>query len=180
MGVALCVVKGITLITGGARSGKSAYALKLAAERAGVRRAYIATGEASDEEMAARIARHKAERPADFATIEEPLKLTSALQDLSGRAEVVIIDSLTLWVANLMGTHPAEEAFGQECLTLTQVLARAPFDSIVVTDEVGSGIVPDNAAARRFRDRLGLTNQRIAQAAREVFLLVSGCPVKAK
>jgi adenosylcobinamide kinase / adenosylcobinamide-phosphate guanylyltransferase len=176
----LCVVEGTTLITGGARSGKSAYALKLAAERPGVRRAYVATGEASDEEMAARIARHKAERPADFATIEEPVKLTSALQDLSGSAEVVIIDSLTLWVSNLMGIYSAEEAFRQECLRLAQVLGQAPFDSIIVTDEVGSGIVPDNVVARRFRDRLGCTNQCIAQAAREVFLMVSGYPLKVK
>ena len=176
----MCVVEGITLITGGARSGKSAYALRLAAERPGVRRAYVATGEASDGEMAARIARHKAERSADFATIEEPVKLTSALQDLSGSAEVVIIDSLTLWVSNLMGIYSAEEAFRRECLTLAQVLAQAPFDSIVVTDEVGSGIVPDNVVARRFRDRLGLTNQCIAQAAGEVFLLVSGYPLKVK
>jgi adenosylcobinamide kinase/adenosylcobinamide-phosphate guanylyltransferase len=176
----LCVVEGITLITGGARSGKSAYALKLAAERPGVRRAYVATGEASDEEMAARIARHKAERPADFATIEEPVKLTSALQDLSGSAEVVIIDSLTLWVSNLMGIYSAEEAFRQECLRLAQVLGQAPFDSIIVTDEVGSGIVPDNVVARRFRDRLGFTNQCIAQAAGEVFLMVSGYPLKVK
>jgi adenosylcobinamide kinase/adenosylcobinamide-phosphate guanylyltransferase len=130
--------------------------------------------------MAARIARHKAERPADFATIEEPVKLASVLQDLGGRAEVVIVDSLTLWVANLMGIYPAEEAFRQECLGLTQVLARASFDSIIVTDEVGSGIVPDNAVARRFRDRLGLMNQCIAQAAGEVFLLVSGYPLKVK
>ena len=180
MGVALCVVTGITLITGGARSGKSAYALKLASDRAGMRRVYVATGEASDEEMAVRIARHKAERPGDFATIEEPVNLTRALQDLSGRAEVVIIDSLTLWVSNLMRFYPAEKAFRQECLTLAQVLAQAPFDSIVVTDEVGSGIVPDNLVARRFRDRLGLTNQRIAQAAGEVFLLVSGYPLKVK
>jgi adenosylcobinamide kinase/adenosylcobinamide-phosphate guanylyltransferase len=176
----LCVVEGITLITGGARSGKSAYALKLAGERPGVRRAYVATGEASDEEMAARIARHKAERPADFATIEEPVKLTSALQHLCGSAEVVLIDSLTLWVSNLMGTHPAEEAFRQECLRLAQVLGQAPFDSIVVTDEVGSGVVPDNVVARRFRDRLGFTNQCIAQAAGEVFLMVSGYPLKVK
>jgi adenosylcobinamide kinase / adenosylcobinamide-phosphate guanylyltransferase len=176
----LCVVEGITLITGGARSGKSAYALKLAAERPGGRRAYVATGEASDEEMAARIARHKAERPADFATIEEPVKLTSALRDLSGSAEVVIIDSLTLWVSNLMGIYSAEEAFRQECLRLAQVLGQAPFDSIIVTDEVGSGIVPDNVVARLFRDRLGFTNQYIAQAAGEVFLMVSGYPLKVK
>ena len=176
----MCVVDGITLITGGARSGKSAYALKLAAKRPGVRRVYVATGEASDEEMAARIARHKVGRPAEFATIEEPVKLNRALQELSGRADVVVIDSLTLWVANLMGIYPAEESFRQECLTLAQVLARASFDSIVVSDEVGSGIVPDNQMARHFRDRLGLTNQCIAQAAGEVFLLVSGYPLKVK
>jgi adenosylcobinamide kinase/adenosylcobinamide-phosphate guanylyltransferase len=173
-------VQRITLITGGARSGKSAYALKLASDRAGVRQVYVATGEASDDEMAARIARHKAERPADFATVEEPVRLASALQDLGSRAEVVIIDSLTLWVSNLLQIYPAEEAFRQECLTLVQVLAAAPFDSIVVTDEVGSGIVPENVVARRFRDRLGLTNQSIARAADEVFLLVSGYPLKVK
>ena len=176
----MSVVKGIRLITGGARSGKSAYALKLAAEHPEVRRAYVATGEASDEEMAARIAQHKSERPADFATIEEPVKLTSALQDLSGGAEVVVIDSLTLWVSNVMGIYPTEEAFREECLTLARVLAQAPFDSIVVTDEVGSGIVPDNVVARRFRDRLGVTNQYIARAAGEVFLMVSGYPLKVK
>jgi adenosylcobinamide kinase/adenosylcobinamide-phosphate guanylyltransferase len=93
---------------------------------------------------------------------------------------VVLIDSLTLWVSNLMGAYPAEEAFRQECLRLAQVLAQAPFDSIVVTDEVGSGIVPDNVVARRFRDRLGFTNQWIAQAAGEVFLMVSGYPLKVK
>ena len=176
----MCGVEGITLITGGARSGKSAYAIKLAVHRPEVRRAYVATGEASDEEMAARIAQHKTERPADFATIEEPVRLTSALLDLRGMAEVVIIDSLTLWVSNLMGIYPVEEAFRQECLTLAQVLAQAPFDSIVVTDEVGSGIVPDNVVARRFRDRLGFTNQCIAQAAGEVFLMVSGYPLRVK
>jgi adenosylcobinamide kinase / adenosylcobinamide-phosphate guanylyltransferase len=173
-------VQRISLITGGARSGKSAYALKLASERPGARRAYVATGEASDDEMAARIARHKAERPADFATVEEPVKLASALPSLRGRAEVVVIDSLTLWVSNLLPIYPAEEAFRQEYVALAQVLAEAPFDSIVVTDEVGSGIVPENALARRFRDRLGLTNQRIARAASEVLLLVSGYPLKVK
>ena len=176
----MCVVEGITLVTGGARSGKSAYALKLAAERPGARRVYVATGEASDEEMAARIARHKAERPADFATIEEPVKLASVLQDLSGGAEVVIIDSLTLWVSNLMGIYPVEEKFRQECLKLAQVLGQAPFNSIVVTDEVGSGIVPDNVVARRFRDRLGCANQCVAQAAGKVFLMVSGYPLRVK
>lgn len=176
----MCVVQRIRLITGGARSGKSAYALTLASERPRVRRVYLATGEPSDDEMAARIARHQAERPAEFATIEEPVQLSGALEELRGRAEVVIIDSLTLWVSNLMQICPAEEAFRQECLTLAQVLAQAPFESIVVTDEVGSGIVPDNAVARRFRDMLGLANHCIARSATEVFLMVAGFPLKVK
>ena len=170
----------ITLITGGARSGKSAYALMLASERPGVRRVYVATGEPSDEEMAARIARHQAERPAEFATIEEPVQLSGAVQSVRGTAEVVVIDSLTLWVSNLMQICPAEETFRQECLTLARVLAEAPFESIVVTDEVGSGIVPDNAVARRFRDMLGLANQCIARSATEVLLMVAGLPLKVK
>jgi adenosylcobinamide kinase / adenosylcobinamide-phosphate guanylyltransferase len=176
----LGVVQRITLITGGARSGKSAYALRLAAERPGVRRVYVATGGASDEEMAARIARHKAERPSDFVTVEEPVNVASALDALKGRADIVIIDSLTLWVANLMRIYSGEDAFRHEARTLVHVMEQAQFDSIVVTDEVGSGIVPDNAVARRFRDMLGLANQRIARSASEVLLMVAGLPLKVK
>jgi adenosylcobinamide kinase/adenosylcobinamide-phosphate guanylyltransferase len=168
----------ITLITGGTRSGKSAHALKLA-QQAGPRRAYLATLEPSDDaEMTQRIARHKSERPPDFATIEEPINIASALEAL--RADVVIIDSLTLWVANLMRIYSSEEAFRHEARTLAHVMEKAPFDSIVVTDEVGSGIVPDNAIARNYRDLLGLTNQRIARSATEVLLMVSGIPLKVK
>jgi adenosylcobinamide kinase/adenosylcobinamide-phosphate guanylyltransferase len=168
----------ITLITGGTRSGKSAHALELA-QQAGPRRAYLATLEASDDaEMRERIARHKSERPPDFATIEEPVNVASALEAL--RADVVIIDSLTLWVANLMRIYSGEEAFRHEARTLAHVMEQAQFDSIVVTDEVGSGIVPDNAVARRYRDLLGLANQRIARSATEVLLMVSGIPLKVK
>ncbi len=170
----------ITLITGGTRSGKSAHALKLASQRPGARRAYVATAEASDHEMAARIVRHQAERPPDFATIEEPVNLSSALETLRGRADVVVIDSLTLWVSNLMRIYPSEYAFKFEAGTLANTLREMEFDSIIVTDEVGGGIVPDNAVARQFRDLLGSTNQRIAHAAEEVILMVAGYPLKVK
>jgi adenosylcobinamide kinase/adenosylcobinamide-phosphate guanylyltransferase len=170
----------ITLITGGARSGKSAYAVKLAAERPGVRRVYVATGEASDEEMAGRIALHKAERPSDFVTVEEPVNVASALEALNGRADIVIIDSLTVWVANLMRIYSGEDAFRHEARTLAHVMEQAQFDGIVVTDEVGSGIVPDNAVARHFRDVLGLANQRMARAATEVLLMIAGLPLRVK
>ena len=170
----------ITLITGGTRSGKSAHALKLAS-RSGPRRAYVATLEPSDDsEMQARIARHQSERPPDFVTIEEAVNVASALETLSGRAEVVIVDSLTLWVANLLRIYSGEDAFRHEARTLAHVMENAQFESIVVTDEVGSGIVPDNAPARRFRDLLGLINQRIAHSASEVLLMVSGLPLKVK
>ena len=174
------MVQRITLITGGARSGKSAYALTLAAERPGVRRVYVATGGASDEEMAARIARHKAERPSEFVTVEEPVNVASALAALKDRADIVIIDSLTLWVANLMRIYSSEDAFHHEARTLVHVMEQVQFETIVVTDEVGSGIVPDSAVARRFRDMLGLANQRIARSATEVLLMVAGLPLKVK
>jgi adenosylcobinamide kinase / adenosylcobinamide-phosphate guanylyltransferase len=170
----------ITLIIGGSRSGKSAHALKLASERVGARRAFIATAEVSDEEMASRIARHRAERPADFTTVEEPIKLANAIASLQGRADVAVIDSLTLWVSNLMQTHQSEEAFAKESDALAHALKQADLESIVVTDEVGGGIVPANAIARAYRDLLGLTNQRIARAADEVLLMVAGYPLKVK
>jgi adenosylcobinamide kinase/adenosylcobinamide-phosphate guanylyltransferase len=130
--------------------------------------------------MAARIARHKAERPSDFVTVEEPVNVASAVEALKGRADIVIIDSLTLWIANLMRIYSDEDAFRHEARTLVHVMEQAQFDSIVVTDEVGSGIVPDNAVARRFRDMLGLANQSIARSASEVLLMVAGLPLKVK
>lgn len=170
----------ITLITGGTRSGKSAHALKLASNPNRARRAYVATGEASDEEMAARIARHKAERDPDFVTVEEPLNLVAAFEGLKGRVDIAILDSLTIWVANLMSAQVADDSFASAAQSLATTLAGASFASIVVTDEVGSGIVPDNPVARRFRDLLGMVNQTIARASDEVILMVAGYPLKVK
>jgi adenosylcobinamide kinase/adenosylcobinamide-phosphate guanylyltransferase len=169
----------ITLITGGARSGKSAHALKLASAARAAHPVFVATGEALDDEMAARIARHQQSRPAEFRTVEEPLNLVAAIDSLAG-AELVIIDCLTLWVSNLMRVYDAADAVVLEGQNLARALKRAAFASLVVTDEVGAGIVPDNPDARRFRDWLGWTNQTIAAAADEVIMMVAGLPLKVR
>lgn len=172
----------ILLITGGARSGKSAYALERAEEWREQRRFFVATAQALDAEMAERIARHRHDRASDFTTIEEPIGLAGVLQGLERRADLVVVDCLTLWVSNLMGVYPENIAapFLAEAGALAEALAAAPFASIVVTDEVGDGIVPENPVARRFRDLLGWTNQAVARAATEVILMVAGYPVRVK
>lgn len=168
----------ITLITGGSRSGKSAHALALASGAR--RRFFIATAEALDPEMDARIAHHRAARPPDFQTVEEPADLRRALKTVEGRADMVVIDCLTLWISNLMGREFGDEQILAEADALAAALTRSSFGAIVVTDEVGSGIVPDNPAARRFRDLLGWTNQKLARAADSVLLMAAGYPLRLK
>jgi adenosylcobinamide kinase/adenosylcobinamide-phosphate guanylyltransferase len=170
----------LTLITGGARSGKSSHALELAAHCQGGRRGFIATAEPLDDEMRERIARHRAERPAAFETIEEPIAIVDALAAFEGRIDTVVIDCLTLWVANLMGRGLSNDDITTEAAQLVAALTRASFSAILVTDEVGWGIVPVNAMARRFRDRLGWTNQAVARAADRVILMVAGYPLVVK
>jgi adenosylcobinamide kinase / adenosylcobinamide-phosphate guanylyltransferase len=168
----------ITLITGGARSGKSTHALQLAA--AYRRKYFVATGQALDDEMSARIQFHRATRPPDFETVEEPDNLVGALAQIGPSADVVVVDCLTLWVSNLMQLHADDVAIVGEADRLANELERAPFDAIVVTDEVGLGIVPEHPTARRYRDLLGWTNQKIAHSADAVLLMVAGYPLKAK
>jgi adenosylcobinamide kinase / adenosylcobinamide-phosphate guanylyltransferase len=170
----------LTLITGGARSGKSAHSLTLAQQAPGARRFFIATAEALDDEMRERIAHHRASRSADFATIEEPIAIGAALLELASRADIVVVDCLTLWISNLLMARRSDEEILAEARGLASAAADAPFASIVVTDEVGSGIVPENALARRFRDLLGWTNQTLAQTAERVVLMVAGYPLRVK
>jgi adenosylcobinamide kinase/adenosylcobinamide-phosphate guanylyltransferase len=170
----------ITLITGAARSGKSAHALKLAQEAPGVRRFFVATAEALDDEMRERIAHHRANRSADFATIEEPLNISAGIAELASRADIVVVDCLTLWISNLLMVNRSDEEILAAARGLAGAMAGAPFASVVVTDEVGAGIVPENAMARRFRDLLGWTNQVVAQAAERVVLMVAGYPLRVK
>jgi adenosylcobinamide kinase / adenosylcobinamide-phosphate guanylyltransferase len=170
----------LTLITGGVRSGKSSHAIALATAHPGKRRFFVATAEARDDEMTDRIARHRETRSSDFETVEEPLYLSEALSKIGGRADVMVLDCLTLWVANLMDRGLDDETIGAAAEALAHSLKQVQFDTIVVTGEVGWGIVPENPAARRFRDLLGWTNQTIAQAAEIVLLMAAGYPLRVK
>jgi adenosylcobinamide kinase/adenosylcobinamide-phosphate guanylyltransferase len=162
-----------TLVLGGARSGKSAYALK-AAEAGGRRLVMIATAQAFDDEMADRIVRHKAERGERWRTLEAPLDLAEALAEV-GADETAVIDCLTLWVSNLMY---AERDVARETERLVEAMSRT--DVLLVSNEVGLGIVPENALARRFRDEAGRVNQKIAAAVDRVVFIAAGLPLVLK
>lgn len=165
----------VLLITGGVRSGKSRYAEARIAAHAPPW-AYIATAEARDEEMAERIRRHRAHRSGDWRTLETPLRLTEALAE-SEDAGSRLVDCLTLWLSNLM---EAERDIAAETERLCGYLAETRTPVVLVTNEVGLGIVPENPLARRFRDEAGLLNQAIAEVAGEVVLMVAGHPVPVK
>lgn len=170
--------KEIILVTGGARSGKSRYAEQRALEM-GDRRLYVATAEAKDEEMIQRIAEHQKRRGEQWHTIEEPLELTRALVDQVGKTDCAVVDCLTLWISNLLIRCDAKYV-AEKVEELIEKLPHLDFHLVFVTNEVGSGIVPDNPLARNFRDVAGWTNQRIAHAANEVILLVAGIPIIGK
>lgn len=170
--------KGIVLVTGGARSGKSQYA-EGRAVALGTRLLYLATGEARDEEMARRIAEHKKRRGERWMTVEEPLEVGRALAERQGKVDCALVDCLTLWVSNLL-IQRGEESVAKATEDLIQGLPRLDFHLLFVTNEVGWGIVPDNPLARQFRDLAGRVNQRIAEAAHEVVLMVAGVPVVVK
>ena len=171
----------LSFISGGSRSGKSTHAVTLAINSTrGARRYFIATAEALDDEMRARIAHHRSVRSDDFITIEEPIAIGEAIGALEGRADVAVIDCLTLWIANLMGRGLGDDTIMRDAVKLAEAMRAASFATIVVSGEVGSGIVPDNAESRRFRDLLGWTNQTIARAADEALLMVAGYPIRLK
>ena len=162
------------LVLGGARSGKSRYAEGLADDIAGDR-LYIATARPGDEEMAARIAAHRQRRGPGWTTLEAPLALAEALAGAD--APFVLIDCITLWISNLL---LADIDIAPRVEALAEALRARQGTVAVVSNEVGLGIVPDNALARRFRDAAGLANQRLAQACDEVVLLTAGLPLKLK
>lgn len=164
------------LVLGGARSGKSRYAESLAEEGA-ASRVYIATAEARDEEMAARIEAHQRRRGADWQLREAPLNLPEALRDCDGPGGFVLVDCVTLWLTNLL---LAEEDTDAAVAELLDVLSQTTGTVVLVSNEVGLGIVPDNALARRFRDVAGAANQRIAKAADRVVLVTAGLPMTIK
>ncbi|MBV9538227.1 MAG: bifunctional adenosylcobinamide kinase/adenosylcobinamide-phosphate guanylyltransferase [Acidisphaera sp.] len=163
----------LTFVLGGARSGKSRYAESLLARHAAPW-TYIATAEAHDEEMRARIAEHRRRRGEGWRTREAPLALSTALAEDAAPA---LVDCLTLWLSNVM---LGERDPGGECDALLAALARRSAPTVVVSNEVGQGIVPDNALARRFRDAAGVLHQRVAAVAGHVVWMVAGLPVVAK
>jgi len=165
-----------TLVLGGARSGKSAYAERLCAD-SGLAPVYIATAEARDREMAARIDAHRARRGAGWRTIEAPLALARTIEAEAAPDRILLVDCLTLWLANLIeaGESPAES--GAALAALLPGL-RGPI--VLVSNEVGLGIVPDNALARRFRDEAGRLNQAIAAIASRVVFIAAGLPLVLK
>lgn len=161
---------GLTFVLGGARSGKTALALREAMARPATRRIMIATAEALDAEMGERIARHRAERGADWITVEAPRRLADAVADLA-QGDVAVIDCLTLWITNVLMDEADVAAAVAE---LTAALAASPAELVVISNEVGQGIVPDNALARRFRDEAGWAHQAVAAAADRVVFVTAG------
>ena len=170
----------LILVTGGARSGKSRWAVEFL--RAEHSKAFVATAVVSDDEMAERIACHRRERAESFDTYEEPVALADVMTRVAGRYAWILIDCVTLWVNNLLLAHAgAEERARDEIQRFLSAVAAAPAEGIVVvTNEVGMGIVPDNALARRYRDWVGWVNQELAARAHEVVWLVSGVPLWVK
>lgn len=165
----------LTLVLGGARSGKSAHAESLVTAHPAPW-TYVATAQAYDDEMQARIGVHQARRATGWHTLEAPLDLVAALAVVPGDRPL-LLDCLTLWLSNLM---LAERDIEAESAGLLRLLAARPGPSVVVSNEVGFGIVPDNALARRFRDAAGRLNQQTAAAADAVILVVAGLPMKVK
>jgi adenosylcobinamide kinase/adenosylcobinamide-phosphate guanylyltransferase len=168
-----------TLVLGGARSGKSAYAQRMAeaaAEAAGCTPIFIATGQAYDAEMAERIAIHQSDRGEVWRTVEAPLDLAAALGAL-GPQDVAVVDCLTLWLSNSMF---AETGHVERVAELPAAVARCRATLWLVSNEVGWGIVPDNALARRYRDEAGRLHQRLAEVADAAVLIVAGLPLTLK
>jgi adenosylcobinamide kinase/adenosylcobinamide-phosphate guanylyltransferase len=160
----------LTFVLGGARSGKSAYALR-EAERLGGRPVMVATAQALDAEMTERIARHRAERGAAWATVEAPLELEDAVRSLRPR-DVAVVDCLTLWLSNLMHI---EADVAERTEALVAALHASPADHVIlISNEVGQGIVPDNALARRFRDEAGWMHQAVASACDRMVFVQAG------
>lgn len=169
----------IIFILGGARSGKSAYALRVAGETA-KRVAFIATCQPKDCEMKKRITLHKNSRPCHWKTFEEPQDPVLLLKKIGSKFDYIVIDCLTLMVSNLMLKGLKEAVIERKINKLLDVLNKIKAQSVIVSNDVGLGIVPENKLARDFRDITGRVNQLVAKESDEVFFLVSGIPWRIK
>jgi len=170
----------IIFILGGARSGKSSFALKLAKKSKKRKVAFIATAQARDREMGKRILLHRLARPSNFKTFEEALNLSGLLKKISSGFDVIIIDCLTLFVSNLMLKRFKEKEILEEIDKVLAMLKKTNTKAIIVSNEVGLGIVPQTKLGRNFRDIAGKVNQAVAKKADNVFFMVSGLPWRVK
>jgi adenosylcobinamide kinase/adenosylcobinamide-phosphate guanylyltransferase len=174
-------MKHVTFILGGCRSGKSRFALQTARNLAMARRIFIATAVAIDDEMRARVAQHQTERGKEWITIEAPLKLPQAIEMHARQPEqVVLVDCLTFWVNNLLLESAESAVVHKHIPRLVEAVAGARCPVLLVSNEVGAGIVPENPLARSFRDIVGSLNQAVAACASRVFWVVAGIPVPVK
>jgi len=163
-------------ITGGCRSGKSRYALDYA-NRHFSKKLFLATSEPLDEEMAQRIENHKKVRGPEWQTIEEPVEIVNKIKEYGGEEKVILIDCLTLWLYNLLMRWDNDSRIIDETGKLINTIKQNPTSSILVSNEVGMGIVPADPLSRRYRDLLGAMNQRIAEGLETVIFMVSGIPL---
>jgi len=168
--------KRMIFITGGCRSGKSRYALDYA-NRHFSKKLFLATSEALDQEMAQRIENHKRVRGPEWQTVEEPVEIANKIKEHGGDGKVILIDCLTLWLYNLLMRWDDDSRVIDETDKLINVIKQNPASFILVTNEVGLGIVPADPLSRRYRDLLGTMNQRIAAALDTVIFMVSGIPL---
>lgn len=170
-------VKETIFVVGGCRSGKSRHALELAETISDIQRIFIATCVPYDEEMKDRVRRHQQDRGSTWITVDAPVELADAILKYSQNARVILADCLTLWMSNLlMGSENMESRVEE----LTKAINQAQCPVIVVSNEVGTGIVPENALARQYRDAIGFANQKVAACVDKVIWMVAGIPVMVK
>jgi adenosylcobinamide kinase/adenosylcobinamide-phosphate guanylyltransferase len=170
----------VIFIIGGCRSGKSTYAIQTAEKVPAAKKIFVATCVPQDDEMKQRVARHQKERRQNWVTIEAPLGLPDAVLQNSRRADVILVDCLTLWVSNLLMDPGDEKKIEDTISRLIEALEKATCPIVLVSNEVGSGIVPENQLARQFRDITGWVNQAVAKCANKVVWMVAGIPVTVK
>lgn len=173
----------VILVLGGAASGKSAFALKLAergARRTRGPQAFVATGQPLDAEMAEKIRRHRLSRGAEWETAEVPVELADWFESKAARYRTIVLDCLTLWLTNLQGRGVKEGQIPGLVAALLQAIRRSRARVVIVTNELGMGLVPCDARSRRFRELAGRVNQQVAAEADEVYLVVGGLPVRLK
>nr|WP_321401824.1 bifunctional adenosylcobinamide kinase/adenosylcobinamide-phosphate guanylyltransferase [uncultured Desulfobacter sp.] len=168
------------LVLGGCRSGKSNVAKQTADDMTTDKKIYLATCVPTDREMKNRVQRHREERGPDWATIEEPIRIHETIDRVCAKAKVILVDCLTLWISNLLFQEKDEAGIMAAVDLLETALNRATCPVILVSNEVGYGIVPENSLARQFRDMAGLVNQRVAQFADKVIVTMAGIPVQIK